>query len=871
MYVRQKVATLQPGTHRSETFDSVPHAADSLSHTPTGTVRVLSDETVLGSDAPTRILVAGAGGGKSTLLRRQLADAAGHWLPHHRPARAGVAVPVLIRATTLAAGPVLPVALATAVTEELGPFGLREPLTADIFSHRPFAHVPWLVMVDGLDEIPQRNDRIALLERLALAAEQQPGVYRFVVTTRPLPVAELSHLGPATAYSELRPFTRSDLRAYARGRFASLPDVKIHINEFMTGLKLSGLEALARTPLIASILCRLYLADPTRPLPEGRTATYRSFVELLYEQNAHKDIRRTHDAAIRALKDQYQIPRDNLAAERAAQGVRDHLPELIDRLAHERINGNTASATEILVSHVPARRPDRVTKSRWQSFLGDLLRPTGLVVQRGDDFVFLHQTLLEFHAARYATRDRQARTELFHEVFPHHRDPVAADAKPPSVEASYLGFLLDGLLEGGDHIATATTWALERLGAHTSTAACRFLTEQTHLRTRLPRATAGHLADFAADTTRDMWDRVYAAWALSRLEGHQDQSAGLLAAFAAETIRYGGVYQVKAAGLLARLDGHRDEAAVLLSAFPTDTALSIDDRVYAAWALAQLDEHTADAVTFLVSFVTDTTLGRDHRVRALTDLSGVEGHTDRVAKAFLAFARDPTLRMEDRVRAAAHLAQLDGHAQDAVGVLTACAMDTTLKAADRMEAAAQLTRLDGHAHDAAGLLVAFAADTTLTVWDRVHAAGYLARLDAHAEDAISLLIAFATNTELEVWDRLEAALTLIRRTADKRATELFTALATDSTLDSIDRMEAIKYLAKLNLHKRLASDLYATLAADTTLSGTSRVLAAVSLADLGRNKAQAVQLLTALSTDTELSDGVRRFASRVLFSLRVTR
>ncbi|CAM5228191.1 hypothetical protein STENM327S_08735 [Streptomyces tendae] len=46
------------------------------------------------------------------------------------------------------------------------------------------------------------------------------------------------------------------------------------------------------------------------------------------------------------------------------------------------------------------------------------------------------------------------------------------------------------------------------------------MTEQTHLRTRLPRATAGHLADFAADTTLDMWDRVYAAWALSRLEGH---------------------------------------------------------------------------------------------------------------------------------------------------------------------------------------------------------------------------------------------------------------------------------------------------------------------------------------------------------------
>ncbi|MEU6821562.1 NACHT domain-containing protein [Streptomyces atriruber] len=816
--------------------------------------------------------MAEAGGGKSTLLRRHLADAARHWLSHRRPGPVDTPVPVLVRATALTAAPVLSEALATAVAEELGPCGLREQPTADFFGHRPLPHVPWLVLVDGLDEVPQRSARTALLERLALEAEQQPCVYRFVVTTRPLPAAELSRLGPGTAHSHLQPFTRDDVRTYARGYFAGLPDTKIHSNEFMTGLKLSGLEALARTPLIASILCRLYLADPARPLPEGRTAAYRSFTELLYEQNAHKDIRRTHDAAIRALKDQYQLPRDNQAAELAAQGVREHLPELIDRLAHERINGNTAPATDILASHVPARRPDRVTKARWTSFLGDLLRPTGLVTQRGDDFVFLHQTLLEYHAARHATRDPQARAALLHEVFPHHHDPAAADAEPPRLEASHLGFLLDGLLAHDDRTATGATRALEHLGAHGGSTTCRFLTEQAHLRTNLPRAVLARLAGFATDTTLDMWDRVYAAWALSRLEGHQDESAGLLAAFARDTALHGS-YRVKAAGLLARVDGHRGEAAVLLTAFPTDTALTADDRVYAAWALGQLDEHTAAAVAHLVSFATDSALGRDDRVQALNDLLGVEGHTDSVAGAFLACATDTTLPMWVRAKAAAHLTELEGHAQDAVAVLAACTRDTALDTADRTEAAGQLAGLDGHAEHpevlaALAVLTGFAADTTLSVWERSRAAGHLARVDAHAEDAVGLLVSLATDTGLEAWDRLAAASTLLRRVGDRHATELFTALATDPALDALDRMDAIKHVAKLNRFKDLASGLYATLAADPTVGGSTRVLAAVSMADLGGNRAEVIRLLTALATETVGSAALRRYVARELARLR---
>lgn len=212
---------------------------------------------------------------------------------------------------------------------------------------------------------------------------------------------------------------------------------------------------------MAFMLCQLYAADPARPLPDGRSGAYQAFVELIYEQNAHKNIKDTHDEAIRRLKDRHQIPKDNQAAEQAARQVRDHLPELIDHLAHERINGHTAPAVDILASHQQANRPQKVQQHLWNAFLSDLLRPTGILVQRADDFDFLHQTLLEYHAARHATRDEQARTKLLHDLiasskspennhwdgrFPS-RYPSGNDRwKPPAAEPSYLGFLLDGLL-----------------------------------------------------------------------------------------------------------------------------------------------------------------------------------------------------------------------------------------------------------------------------------------------------------------------------------------------------------------------------------------------------------------------------------------
>ncbi|MFD9339531.1 NACHT domain-containing protein [Streptomyces sp. NPDC060028] len=233
-------------------------------------------EHVFTAESRLRVLLAGPGHGKSTLLRHHLASASRHLL-HHRaeattttdpdpvldsiPVLDPIPVPVLIRATELVASPLLAPALAAAVTEALGPFGLREALAEDFFRRRPHPGAPWLVMVDGLDEVPDRTARLSLLDRLAREAAHKDSPYRFLIATRPLPGGELDRLDQAVDRFTLQPFTDADVRTYAEKRFSSLPDADRHVRAFANGIRRTRLEGLACIPLMTAMLCHLYAAD----------------------------------------------------------------------------------------------------------------------------------------------------------------------------------------------------------------------------------------------------------------------------------------------------------------------------------------------------------------------------------------------------------------------------------------------------------------------------------------------------------------------------------------------------------------------------------------------------------------------------------
>ncbi|MFK8908023.1 NACHT domain-containing protein [Streptomyces sp. YS-3] len=348
------------------------------------------------------LLVAGPGGGKSTLLRVQVARTAA-LLADRANRRAGQSFPVLVQAVKLAVrGPfahVLAAAAADALAGQLAP----GTLDADFFRRRPHPKADWLVLVDGLDEIPE-TARAALLRTLAAAAQE--GLYRFLVTTRPLPPKELDTATAPTDRFELLPFTTEDLRGYARTRFTALEDPQQHVERFMTLLDQAGLAELARTPLMAALLCHLHVRDPDKPLPEGRTAVYREFVERIYDRNTHKDVRETHQRAIEALARPFQHVPDRDAVVRAASAVRDELPDIVGHLAFRLLHGTEAGITGILAGHPRGRPPSQLAASDWHRFLREMLLTTGLLTVEGRRLAFPHRTFMEYHAARHATLDR---------------------------------------------------------------------------------------------------------------------------------------------------------------------------------------------------------------------------------------------------------------------------------------------------------------------------------------------------------------------------------------------------------------------------------------------------------------------------------
>ncbi|MFJ2241739.1 hypothetical protein [Streptomyces sp. NPDC087859] len=791
----------------------------------------------------TTVVISGPGGGKSSLLRTRLANGAESWLT----GPGEDVVPVLVRATALV-GP-LSEALAAAVKTELAGENLRASLPPAFFATPPRPDVRWLVLVDGLDEIPDADTRRQILRRIAdTAKDPHADLYRFAVATRPLPDGELDILGPEVPRYDLQPFNRDDMQQVAARWFDlfQLPDATEKAHQYIEALAQARLTELARIPLMASVLCQLHAANPRKPLPKDRTGAYEEFVTLIYEQNAHKEVKNIHDRAITALTESFQIPSERAAVKAAAVQVQDRLPELIEYLAYRRPTGVAGTglpfeilaeqpallahlrririadlAVEVLAEHPLAHRPTKVDREDWNRFLGMLLRATGLVTEVAGDFFFLHQTFREYLAARYAARDSRAAARALHR---HFHQPLRDDSlltrspsvslrlrlgrhwNPPRQSWSYVGFFIDAVLPNPELSRLCTRYLARLASPRAGPSGYAFLGEQVQLRTRLPeevlRAAGDHLHALATDNT---------------------SSGGL---------------RVQGAEQLARLDDPRGRA--LLHALATDTTLRSDDRMRATEALArQGDARTAD---LYASLVTDTTLDDYERVRAAEAL--VELDAPRATDLCASLAIDSGFRSDLRVRATEALAGLgDSRAPDLLHTL---ATDTTLGGA-RVLAAEALARLgDSRAPD---LLHTLATDTTLRSDDRMRATEALARQgDARTADLYALLV---TDTTLDDYERVRAAKALAELN-DPRVRDLYASLATDTTLDNDYRVRAAEALVGLGDSR--APDLLHTSATDTTLDG-ARVLAAEALARLGDSRAP--DLLHTLATDTTL-DGARR-------------
>lgn len=746
------------------------------------------------------VVLAPAGGGKTCLLRSVLAAAVGRRLSGQEREH-GRAVPVLVQAADLV-GRSLPTAIAASVLNELS-----EDFPSDFFRSRPLQGVPWLVLVDGLDEIANVEDRRKVLDLLARhISDSVTSPYRFVIATRPMEEGLLSRLGKKVVRYDLMPFESDELRLLAERWFTALDlrDPKRAVESLMSKLAHTQLAELARTPLMAAILCQLHADTPGRALPKGRSEVYREFTDLLHRR------RRAGGPPLKDIGD----PRLTAAAQRAWT----HLTDLLSRLAAEWHSGRSQSAVEWLAAQPEAACPVEEMRREWSQFLTECLRRSGLLTQRGRKFVFIHETILEYLAARHTAHDKETSSKAFKDLF--ERDLFSSDEA-----RSYTGFLLDAWSQ--TEMERTVRTALHRLAVKKRARGRghAFIAQQVNLGTLLPHEVTSAVADHLA---------AEAARGASR-------DTGTNAAWAA---RY-----------LVMLGDPRGREAFAALAF--DDAVNVHTRQWAANDLAGLnDPRGAQALQVLAS---DSALKPDERVRAASRLTDID--PSHALDVLTALALDTSLPTYDRQEASKVLGRL-GDPRGAQ-TLTALVDDTALEGYARVSAAKALASCGApYGFEA---LVAFATTPSNPAVEQQNRLFSL--MEEHYQSTGNVqpedLNAFV-DAGLERKTPRDAALALAEL-GDPRGLSILKAMSDDPTADS-DFSDVVEAAQRLHAAGRPeGTDTLAALVSDPSELPPHRQRAADALARLGDRR--GFDFLAGLAEDSSTPTDLRLITAQFLAGL----
>ncbi|MFG1848242.1 RelA/SpoT family protein [Micromonospora carbonacea] len=377
-------------------------------------------------------LVGGAGAGKSSLFHVVTRD-----LVRRQQSTDVTDVPVRVQATDLLEADSLGAAVARSVRADFGLAGNGGSWPPGFFDAPPMSDGTWLVLVDGLDEIMDSGRRQDVLAFLAAHRATPRSAHRFVIATRP--AADL-HATSGADWEPLRfellAFDEEQRRRFTEGWFSRLAVDRPGdtADEFDRELDRLGLGELARNPLMATMLCQLFVASAPRRLPRGRSRIFHDFVQLLCERQYSDADGGIRQQVLRRLR------RYGRQAEEAGERLIVERDDLIGRLAADRLAGDAQPAVDKLARWTRHLPPPSVPTGTWRDLLADLLRRSGVLLERGDDFVFLHQTIQEYLAAQVVAHDADRAGPAFRDLL--LRTVSGRAVPPPAWRQSFARFLV---------------------------------------------------------------------------------------------------------------------------------------------------------------------------------------------------------------------------------------------------------------------------------------------------------------------------------------------------------------------------------------------------------------------------------------------
>ena len=344
------------------------------------------------------LIIGGAGTGKSSFLRHVVEALADSWLQGDTESF----VPVYIRAEALSVSSSFPEALAAGVTRELSTFLDHSNLEA-LLARQPMPETPWLVLVDGIDEILDFTIRAKILDTVAHWLNDPR--YRFVLTSRLLPEKEFERiLRLDVQLFEMQPFTEHESLLLAERWLTELgcSEASDIVNGFIASLFQSRLGRLARNPLIVTVVCIAFAEDPSLKVPLSRADLYERFVKSLLEKPF------IQFNALERLVERVRPYGDE--PKRAVGKVVNDLLPLSEYLADGRmLKDRKRLLLESAQAYPSCSRPSEVDSPIWRDILSEVLRQNGCLLQHGADFVFIHQTVMEYLAARSIGRSPSLR------------------------------------------------------------------------------------------------------------------------------------------------------------------------------------------------------------------------------------------------------------------------------------------------------------------------------------------------------------------------------------------------------------------------------------------------------------------------------